>query len=147
MIHFDKNTLKTCKESLEPLFLDQYKENEDGQWGLDPDYERYFALEDHGIVHLYVARDEDKPIGYMIVLVQDHLHHRGIKYAVADIFYVTPEYRRSMIAYNLIETVENDLREMGVKRFLIAMKLRHQFRKLLTLCGFYPEEELWEKSL
>lgn len=148
MITYNKEKMVTCVSEMKPLFLEQYIENEGGEmFTLNPDYERYQLLEDMDVLHTYVARDDDEIIGYLVVMAQEHLHHKGIKYAISDLIYVAPEHRKSMVAYNMIMIAEEDLKQLGVKRLVIAMKIKQQFRELLSSAGFMPSEELWEKSI
>jgi GNAT superfamily N-acetyltransferase len=146
-MHFQKEKLSTCQKEMEPLFLRQYEENEDGEFGLDPDYETYLRLEELDILHIYTVRDGETLVGYLVLIVHEMLHHKGIKYALSDIIYVAPEYRNSRIAAELITMAKYDLQDMGVKRFIMAMKVRQEFRRLLSKLGFHPEEELWEIKL
>lgn len=148
MITINKESYKACQSELEPLFLEQYAENEpDLGYELDPDYERYVELDDLGWIHTYVARDKGTIVGYLVIVLDWHFHHMTKMYAHSDIIYVHPEYRGGSVARELIKTAGKNLKERGIDRFVITMKIKQQFRSLLAGLDFQPSEELWERKL
>lgn len=83
---------------------------------LDPDFEAYYALEEANSLKSYILRDQGEIAGYCLVLVYDHLHHRGMKCAQLDMIYVKPSHRLSGI--KLLRYTEKALAKEGVEMFL-----------------------------
>ena len=148
MIKYQVEPMSTCLDEMKPLLYDSWVELEDGEYELDPDYEGYQTLEDLGRIRVFIARDDGKLIGYLVVMISHHMHHQTIKYAMSDLIYFTPEYRHgSPAAMGLIQYAEKNLKSDGVKRLIIAMKVEHKFEKLLRYLSFRPIEQLWEIKL
>lgn len=81
---------------------------------LDPNWELYKLLEDNGNISITTARDNGKIIGYFGYIITPSLHHRSIKVADGDLFYIHIDYRKSTIAIKLLALSEKYLLEAGV---------------------------------
>lgn len=115
---------------------------------LDPDLDRYHMLEDNGMLRIYTARDDGKLVGYFVSMVMPHLHYSSTIYAMNDILYVDPAYRGTTLAYRMFKGAIKDLKEnSNTTVMMIHMKVKHQFRGLLTKLGFEQTEENWEVQL
>lgn len=114
---------------------------------LNPDYEKYVALEDAGILKIYTVRDNGQLVGYFLVMVTPHLHYRDHIFAMNDIIYVDPTYRGSTIAYRLIKFAEQQLKADGVSVLMINMKVHAPFDRLLEGLGFSNTERVYTKFI
>lgn len=104
---------------------------------LDPDYEKYLALADHGLIHCVTARLEDGSlIGYYLAIVYAHLHYRTSITAFTDIFYLAKERRDGWTGYRLLKTARDTLKARGVQRIVLPMKNHINFESILTRLGF-----------
>ena len=148
MIKYQVEPMSTCLDEMKPLLYASWVELEDGEYELDPDYEGYQSLEDLGLLRIFTARSASgKLVGYMLIMINNHMHHKTVKYAMSDLIYVTPEYRDGKAAVGLIEYAKKNLKTDGVKRLIIVMKVEHKFKKLLRYLSFRPIEQLWEIKL
>lgn len=114
---------------------------------LNPDYEKYVALEDAGVLKIYTVRDNGQLVGYFLVMVTPHLHYQDHVFAMNDIIYVDPTYRGSTIAYRLIKFAEQQLKAEGVSVLMINMKVHAPFDRLLEGLGFSNTERVYTKFI
>ena len=98
MITIRNELFKDCYEELKPLFKKNWEEVEQ-YTGLEfsVDYNRYAALELADILHITIARNHGKIIGYMLDFIQYHMHYLNDKFAINDVFYVIPDFRGTKI--------------------------------------------------
>ena len=115
---------------------------------LDPDYSRYYSLEEAGCLRIFTARDSGCLVGYFITFITPHMHYQECIYALNDILYVHPDYRKSTVSYRLIVNAIEDIKEnTGANVLCLHMKVKYPFRHLLTKLGFQLTEENWEIEL
>jgi len=119
---------------------------------LDPDWDRYLALEEQGLFHCRVARrgGNGMLVGYCNWFVMPHLHYRSTIYATDDLFYVDPEERGGRVGYELIKGCEPHLKELGVKRLIIHDKPAFRdgrLEKLFEHMGYRLWERRWTKVI
>ena len=114
---------------------------------LDPDYDRYEALEDLNMLRIMTVRFSGTLIGYFVVFLIPHIHYQQTNMAMNDILYLAPEYRGGTVGYRLIKKSIEDLKEMDVDILTIHMKVDYPFRELLTKFGFHKTEENWDLVL
>lgn len=79
-----------------------------------PDYGRYEMMDLAGACMIATVRVEGALAGYAIYFMTPHLHYRNNMWAISDIIWLAPEYRRGRLGVQLIEFAERTLRELGV---------------------------------
>lgn len=116
MTTFTKEPFVDVIEEMKPMFERHWQELARNQEmiKLDPDYERYLAVDKLGILRMFMAREDGKIIGYAVYFVSPHMHYRNDTWAVSDILWVSPEKRRGRVGIDLLRFVETSLREEGV---------------------------------
>lgn len=114
---------------------------------LNPDWEAYKQLEDSGILKIFTARDNDLLVGYFVVLVRNHIHYKDHLFAVNDILYLSPEYRKGRVGLSLIKFTENCLKEDNVSVLVVNTKCHKPFDSLLEYLGFTHIENIYSKLL
>ncbi len=146
MITFNEEHLRDCMDELIPMLQDHWEEiaNHQDSVPLDPDWDRYLAMADSGMLHIVTARDSGRMVGYFISFIHHHLHYRSTLYAYNDILFVDPAYRRSTVTYRLFRYALGRLVDRGVQVAVIHMKVNHEFRRLLRKFDFTLTEENWE---
>lgn len=149
MITIKKEPIKDTLQELIPLLSEHHDEVEDykEKIAFNPDYMRYLEMEKSGLIHSVIVRDEGKIIGYCISFLMTHLHHSDHVYAMNDIVYLMPEYRRSEIGRAMFTFVEDDLKHMGVSVFIIHMKTKQPFEGLMQSLGFDRVEINYSKYI
>lgn len=119
---------------------------------LDPDFNRFIALEALGTFRVWAARDGPTLVGYIAFFVQPHLHYRQTPHAVEDLFLLAAPYRKGLTGYRLFLTALDALRELGVKRVILHEKTHFEqerggLGKLFTRLGFRHTDNLWVRML
>lgn len=149
MITMGVERFKDCIDDIKPLLLKHWYEiaNNQDTIPLDPDYDKYQWLDDQGMMRIYIARDAGELVGYFISFISPHIHYRSTVYAINDILYIDPAYRGGTQAYRMMKGAMKDLKDNGVDRLIIHMKVNHEFRKLLSALDFNLTEENWEREL
>jgi GNAT superfamily N-acetyltransferase len=113
--------------------------------GLNPDYDRYSELDGQGLLHLVTARSNGDLVGYHLMIVTRHLHHKDSLSAISDITYLKPKYRKGMTGVKFLKYAFDGLRDMGVKCIHTSCKVNHDFGKILERLGFKEEERLYTR--
>ena len=133
---------------LPPLFERHWREialNQDAI-PLDPDWDRYFQMDVAGILRCLTVRTATGVlVGYHFVLVFPHLHYASTLWAQSDIFWLDPVFRRGWWGVRLLGVVRDRLKEAGVKKQQVNIKLhfeadRGTLERVLRRLGYEPFE-------
>lgn len=115
---------------------------------LDVDRAAYEAMQDNGTLRIYTARHNGELIGYAIFFVHHNIHYSSSRQAVQDVLYLDPNYRGSMIAWDLIAYTERELARDGVEVIMHHVKHAHPaLGRLLQGRGYTPVETIHVKRL
>ena len=139
-----------CLDEMKSSLLDKhYQElalNQD-KVKLNPNYAKYFELENRGNLYLATVRDDGKLIGYFIGFLENELHYQDCYACIMDILYLIPEYRGTKVGYHLLSFIEADLRSKGVQRWHMGCKLNKDLAKLYGMMDFKPVEMYHSKYI
>lgn len=150
MITYQVECIDDVRAEIEPMLRAHYEEiaTDKDIKPLDIDWDRYYDMEDRGMVRILTARDHvGSLVGYFVTFIHRHLHYRQTVTALNDILYVDPEYRGGTTAYRLFKAAIDDVRNLGADILIIHMKVEYPFRDLLSGLGFHLTEENWELPL
>lgn len=117
---------------------------------LDPDWERFAALEEAGVLAVLTARDRGgRLVGYIVHVVFANLHYRSLLQAHDDAHYLSPEWRRGMAACRMFRAAEDMLRRRGVEAVTYHTKLRagNDRGAVFKRLGYSAVETLYRKAL
>ena len=114
---------------------------------LEPDYEAYRNLAKAGMLRCITCRADGDLIGYIVFIVQPHLHYRSCKTAFEDIYYVKKEFRKGRIGIRLFQYAEKVLKEHGVNRIIMHTKIHLDNSKLFEYLGYKHTDKLYTKLL
>lgn len=103
---------------------------------LNPDFEKYVALEKAGLVRAFTIRDEDKVVGYTAFFMKANLHFTQSLQASQDLLYLKPELRGAGIGEAFIRFYLEVLRKQGVEVVWSPVNAKHNFGPLLGRIGF-----------
>jgi len=124
------------------LFAENHKES-----GVFPDKIDLNVLDDfyewsseNGNVRFHIARDDGKVVGYTVTFIGNHPHYQDKVFATNDVLYITPDYRKTSVAKDLIEFVEKDMKDTGVDVMSFHTKCDNPCRKLMESVGFKEDE-------
>ena len=110
-------------------------------------WEKYFSLEDAGVLHVLTARDGDKLIGYYISMVYPHLHYASELFSINDILFIHPDYRKGFTGIKLLKEAEKQMRNLGVTVISLGFKTYAPFDKILDRLGWDFTEKIYTKYL
>jgi GNAT superfamily N-acetyltransferase len=114
---------------------------------LVPDYDKYKQMCDLGMLKAVTVSAGDELIGYIIFIIQPHLHYKTCITAFEDIYYVKPEYRKGRIGIRLFQYAEKVLREAGVNRIIMHTKIHLDNSKLFEYLGYKHSDKIYTKIL
>lgn len=138
------NILLECMELGRQQFEEVIGDKGEATWNLDT--EMLKLMQEVGLVHLIVARDEeDKIIGYFCNLINLDLFTKVYQAKEIAIF-VHPDYRKSGIFSSMLKKMEELLIENGVKVQHLAFQKGHNETMPLKY-GYQPLEIVYEKIL
>ena len=149
MIKYAQEILNDVKAEALPLLLSHYEEialNKD-IIDFNPDWDLYQKYEDLGILKIFTARDEDRLVGYFVVIATPHLHYKDHIFAYNDIIYVNPQYRKGFTAWRLIKYAEKEMKDQGATIMIVNSKRHKPFDILLERLGFSHIESIFSKRL
>ena len=134
---------------LKPLLQSHYEEiaRHRDKIALNPDYDKYRELDRMGYLHGVTARDEGKLVGYFLSFVVPHLHYKDHVMSTNDVVFVSKEYRKGTVGARLFKFGEETLREKGVAKMHVNVKLANDFGSLLERLGYVAIERIYEKML
>lgn len=117
------------------------------EFPMEPDYEAYGRLYMAGMVRCITARKEGALVGYLIFIVQPHLHYKSCKTAFEDMYYVVKEHRVGRTGLRLFQFAENVLRAEGVNRIILHTKVHLDHSRLFEHLGYKNSDKLYTKIL
>lgn len=125
----------------EELALDQDK------IALGVDFNSYVLLDIQGKLHIVTARNDGQLVGYFIAFLMIHPHYKdaGVM-ALADVYYVLPEFR-GVTGVQLLTEVERTLKERGVKKAYLSCKIHQDHSRLFNALGWKPTDITFSKYL
>lgn len=114
---------------------------------VDPDYERYTAVEEAGLLRCFTLREEGELKGFASCYLETQIHHSSHFRAAVDTIYIEPEARIGMTGPRFLHKIEEELRAEGVKSISIASGLKHNISNLLKRMGYEPHEIIHTKVI
>jgi hypothetical protein len=148
-MQFSRELLCEVVEEVQPLLEAHYREltlNQDVV-KLDPQWEKYAALEATGAFVVYTAREGERLCGYSAYFVTQHMHYAALKVAQNDVFYVTEDKRKGMVPIRFLRYCEAQLKADGAHKIVYHCKPQNQFANILIRMGFSGEEAMVGKLL
>ena len=144
---FGRETLSTCLEEAKPLLIEHWKEiAQYDDIPLDPDYERYYTLENNGLLRVFTARSEEGSIiGYAVFFVNTNAHYKQSLQAMQDIIFIHPNHRGT--GGRFILWCDEQLKAEGVQVVFHHIKAAHNFGPMLERFGYELIDLIYGKRL
>ena len=146
---YAKETLNIIFDEVQELLKLHYEEltlNKDVV-KLDPDWFRYFDLENSGKFHTITARDNDKLVGYAGWFLMPHIHYKSILVASNDVLFLHPDYRLGTSGIKLLKYSESEMLKLGANKITWHIKESNDFRNILYRMGYKNEDMICGKLL
>ena len=113
---------------------------------LAPDWPRYKAMEDAGMLVTLFVYFNDEIVGYSCNIVGANLHYAGLRYAHNDVLYTAPEHR-GRVGMRLIHETERVVAEEGAKLMLWHAKPDTALDVILPRLGYRLQDKMYTKEL
>jgi len=114
---------------------------------LSPDYAAYDRLHQFGMLRAITCRNDGELVGYIIFIVQPHLHYSTCTTAFEDLYYVKKEYRKGRTGIKLFQFSEKVLKDAGVNRVIMHTKVHMDNSRLFEYLGYKHTDKLFTKLL
>jgi GNAT superfamily N-acetyltransferase len=114
---------------------------------LEPHFEGYDRLNAAGMLKAVTCRSDGELVGYIIFIVQPHLHDKSCVTAFEDLYYVRKEYRKGRTGIKLFQFSEKVLKGAGVKRIIMHTKVHMDNSRLFEYLGYKNTDKLFTKLL
>lgn len=114
---------------------------------LNPDWQRYIALNEAGLLFCYSAREDKKLVGYFVVIASTSMHYSDHTFGICDIIFIHPDYRGGSAGIKLIKFAEAHLKSIGVSTLAINTKLHAPFDALLDRLQYTCIERVFCKYI
>lgn len=113
-----------------------------------PDFPSYRLIYDAGKMLPLMAFDADRPIGYLTIIASQPLHSCDSILALADHFYVHPDYRRKGVMCKLVSFAEETLINLGIDNLSLSSRSgRGNAAEFIESLGYVPAEVTYTKVL
>jgi hypothetical protein len=101
-----------------------------------PNFEAMKQLESMGMFKVVTVREDGKLVGYLLAVVNTHLHYRNSpKMLIVDAYFVSPECR-SGTGVKLVRFTENLAKELGAIKIYFSCKTHRDHSKLFISLGY-----------
>lgn len=139
-------------QELPPLFIRHYEELAENKdvYPLDPDWDKYFALDISGILRFVTVRSGNLLVGYISNLVSSHLHSKSTLVCEIEMFWLEPVYRYGWNGIRMFRYNDDYLKSLGVKLVHVSEKLRFRGGKVglvFKRLGYRIVETNWGRVL
>ena len=135
-------------KELAPILPEHYEElcvTKD--FPLEPDLAAYERLRVAGVLKAVTCRNDGELVGYIIFIVQPHLHYMSCVTAFEDLYYVKKEYRKGRTGIKLFQFSEKVLKDAGVRRIIMHTKIHMDNSRLFEYLGYKNTDKLFTKLL
>lgn len=134
---------------LHPLFEDHWEEVARNKelMVLNPDIEKYRALEKVGKLVCVFAYYNDEIVGYSANILDNHLHYKDLVVAYNDVIYIPQEHRNISLGSILIKTTEKVCKEHGANLMFWHAKENTALSSILPHMGAKVQEIVFSKEL
>jgi hypothetical protein len=114
---------------------------------VNPDYALYEAMDAAGKLHVVTARSEDKLVGYYVGVVMPQPHYKTTLYAMADLYWLRPDFRKGATGIEFLLFIEGSLKERGVQVTVMGTKMSKDLGKLYEHLGYTETDRVFRKGL
>lgn len=115
-----RGTLEELLDQGPPLWQEHFAElikpEQRERMRLQPDVEKYRALEAAEVLFVLLAFDGSLLVGYSVNFIMSHLHYAGFTYCANDLFFVTKAKRGTSIGGRLRKLTLETARGRGARR-------------------------------
>jgi GNAT superfamily N-acetyltransferase len=132
----------------ERLFPEHYEELcVTKEYPVEPDIEAYKALAAAKMLRTITCRADGELVGYIIFLVNRHMHYKSCVTAFEDLYFVRKDYRKGRVGIKLFQYAEKVLKQFGVNRIVMHTKVHLDNSRLFEYLGYKWTDKVFTKML
>lgn len=110
-----------------------------------PDKEKYFLIEQSGMMRVFTARRYGELIGYCVFIIGNHPHYPNRKFATQDLLFIDKPYR-GITSVKFIKWIDEELAKMGMDAICRIISTV-DYSSTLERMGYLPLEKSYIKKL
>lgn len=132
------------------MFRSNWEETLEGTFetALDENTEYYKELEEQGNLFSVIAEDkEGNIVGYAVGQIHGHPYIKSKRLASISLFFLLPEYRKSMVGKNILEKAEEVCEEKQIDYLNIGIGNNEKLRPYLGFLGYKLTDIVMTKRL
>ena len=115
---------------------------------LDPNWVRYQALHDAGMMFTLYAFDEDETLlGYSCNIIDKHMHYNGLTVVSNDVLFVSKAARNSSVGLRLMAAIESKAKALGAKLVRWHAKENSPLDRILKAKRLPVQDIIYSKTL
>lgn len=147
-VEFNTESIEKAWDELMPLTELHYEEiARYKDIALNPDKDKYVALDNKGFIRFFTIRSEDKLVGYAIFFIAPHIHYSDVIHAHQDVIFLSKAHRGKLIGMKFVKWCDERLKENGVKWVTQHVKAKHNFGRMLEHVGYELMDLVYSKRL
>lgn len=114
---------------------------------LNPNLAVYRRMDAAGSLCIVTARASGALVGYIVMMINRHLHYHDTLVATDDIHFIHPLYRKGSLGLRLIAAAEKEMIARKVKVMILRTKAASNHGLLFERLGFAPLDIVYSKAL
>lgn len=150
MLTYTQALISEVQDQIEPLarkHLEQTDKRLPDYAEAQVNFDLYKTMEEQGLCALFVAYNDIKVVGYLVVYVVETPHIKGYLQALSDALYVDNEARKHGAANKLIKMAEQYATDMGCSFMTLCFKAANPHTKFCHSIGYQEDDIMYSKSL
>lgn len=112
---------------------------------LNPDLDKLDRLNNAGMLHCVIARNDSIIVGYHASIIDTLMHYKDVLAAKGDLYWLHPDQRKGTIGIKLLKEVERTLKARGVQVIYDITKLYLDHGKIFERLGYRAIERNYSK--
>lgn len=114
---------------------------------LNPDAERYRALEAQGMLLILGAYIAGELVGYSVNFLMNHLHYADLRVCNNDLLFIAKEHRHGKLGVQLIKRTEEEAKARGARMVLWHAKPDTALNALMPRLGYGVQDIIFSKEV
>lgn len=112
-----------------------------------PDFGKMKQLEEMGMFKVITVREDGRLVGYLLAIVNNHLHYRNSpKMLIVDAYYISPECR-SGTGVKLVRFTEDLAHRLGAIKIYFSCKVHKDHTQLFQALGYRLSDFAFTKRI
>lgn len=136
-----------ASESKELVYAHWQELGLDLDFEIAPDFGKMKLLEDMGMFKVVTVREDGRMVGYLLAIVNTHLHYRNSpKMLIVDAYYISPECR-SGTGVKLVRFTEQLAHQLGAIKIYFSCKVHKDHSQLFQALGYRLSDYAFTKRI